>query len=638
MCGIAGILSLDEKPIANLQARSKKIIENLKHRGPDGFGTWTNLKKNILICNTRLAIVDPQKKIQLPFTDNKVDILGFNGEVYNYKLQKKKFVNQGVRFKTATDTEVLYYGLKYEGKKFLNKVDGMWALAFYNDKKKKLLLSRDLLGEKHIFYCVHKNYFIFASEMNCLLSQIDGSIDYDFESIKSAFQYRSCQPGKTLIKNVSKMLPGSIIEIENGNIKKSRFLKIQPQGWLEKISKLKNDDEVLDLYDEQISDAVRSRVPSDIDFSSTLSGGVDSTLLNFYLSKNNLTPKFCLHGISDNSGDGNEERRLSENTAKTLNFNLKKFDLHNEYTVKNYIQQCSNSFDGIFCEGSVGFRQLSHYTNKNNLKVLLLSDGADEFLTGYSSDISNHFLMSNKFLKKLSFLKKKVRNSKLSYFLYKFGKNNILNWSFCDENFSFRPINGGTAEYELEKIFDGNMFINEKQIFGKVHSDYFGLFDKLDFSQKTSLSYATSVTPDYFNLRTDRASHFHSVEFRLPFQKKSLVELMIATPSSYRFKNIKTGKYILRKLLERYAGKRIAWKKKVGFYFPAWWKKEFQEKMKMREVIGDSDIFKIPIFKTGAKEFILSKKTPRLFWFSYCLAMTNLKLNSRIFDVDYSPI
>ena len=90
MCGIAGILSLDEKPIANLQARSKKIIENLKHRGPDGFGTWTNLKKNILICNTRLAIVDPQKKIQLPFTDNKVDILGFNGEVYNYKLQKKK--------------------------------------------------------------------------------------------------------------------------------------------------------------------------------------------------------------------------------------------------------------------------------------------------------------------------------------------------------------------------------------------------------------------------------------------------------------------------------------------------------------------------------------------------------------------
>ena len=163
-------------------------------------------------------------------------------------------------------------------------------------------------------------------------------------------------------------------------------------------------------------------------------------------------------------------------------------------------------------------------------------------------------------------------------------------------------------------------------------------FDKLDFSQKTALSYATTVTPDYFNLRTDRASHFHSVEFRLPFQRKSLVELMIATPATYRFSDVKTGKYILRKLLERHAGKKIAWKKKVGFYFPAWWKKEFQDKMKMTEVISDSDIFRLPVFKKGAKEFVLSKRNPRMFWFSYCLALTNLKLKSRIFDVNYSPI
>ena len=146
------------------------------------------------------------------------------------------------------------------------------------------------------------------------------------------------------------MKPGSIIEIQNGKIFESTFLKLQPNYWMETISKLKKENDLLDLYDEQVSDAVLSRVPSDIDFSSTLSGGIDSSLLNIYLSKNKLTPKYCLHGKSNNSRDGDEEERLSENTARSIKFNLKKFDLHNKHTVKNYMQQCSNSFDGIFAK------------------------------------------------------------------------------------------------------------------------------------------------------------------------------------------------------------------------------------------------------------------------------------------------
>ncbi len=136
MCGIAGIMSLDGKPIPNLRMRAKVIIENLKHRGPDGFGSWTNTRKNVLLCNTRLAIVDPKKKLPLPFSDDEVEFLGFNGEIYNYKILKKQIVNQGVDFKTETDTEVLYKGIKFNGKEFLKVIDGMWALAYYSDKKK----------------------------------------------------------------------------------------------------------------------------------------------------------------------------------------------------------------------------------------------------------------------------------------------------------------------------------------------------------------------------------------------------------------------------------------------------------------------------------------------------------------------
>ena len=637
MCGIAGIFSLDDQPIDHIVNRSKVILKKLKHRGPDDYGSWFNKEKNSLICNTRLAIVDPNTRVCLPFSDNN-KFLSFNGEIYNYKVLKKKLLEKGIKFKTQTDTEVLFHGLRMEGKNFLSRIDGMWSLAFFDSRIKKLLLSRDLLGEKHLFYCIHKNLFIFSSEMNCLLSQLDCEIEYDYSSIISSFKYRSCQPGKTLIKNVFKLLPGHIIELNNGIIKKSRNLKLDPSSWIEKIQKKKSIENLLDLYDEQLSNAVSTRVPSDTDFSSTISGGIDSTLINIYLKKNNFNPKIVLHGISNKQEDGEEEKKFSIETTKKLKLNIKIVDLHNVQTVKTYIQQCSNSFDGIFCEGSVGFRQLAYYTNNSKIKVLLLADGADEFLTGYKSDISNNYFMTNKLLKKISFLKTFFRQSNISKFLSNINMNDIINWSYCDDKkFSFRPINGGTETYDMKKIFN-NYCLNSDNKFGHLDSVYLDISKKLDFSQKTSLSYANSITPDYFNLRTDRASHFHSVEFRLPFQKKSLVELMIATPSYYRIKDQNTGKFILRKLVERHLGKKVAWKKKVGFYFPAWWIDEFKIKLKMREVIGDSEIFKIPIFKKDSKDKILSMKYSRMFWFAYCLSLTNMKLKSKNFDVEYSPI
>ena len=128
-------------------------------------------------------------------------------------------------------------------------------LLSFDSTIKKLLLSRDLLGEKHLFYCIHKNLFIFSSEMNCLLSQLDCEIEYDYSSIISSLNTGSCQPGKTLqLKNVFKLLPGHIIELNNGIIKKSRNLKLDPSSWIEKIQK-KSIENLLDLYDEQLSNA-----------------------------------------------------------------------------------------------------------------------------------------------------------------------------------------------------------------------------------------------------------------------------------------------------------------------------------------------------------------------------------------------
>lgn len=638
MCGIGGIINLNGEKIPNLQKRSELMLNDLEHRGPDGKGYWINSKQNVMICNTRLAIVDPLTDIKVPlFLDKKV--LSFNGEIYDYIEQKKRLSRLGCRLISQCDSEVLIHGLSLEGEEFLGKIDGMWSLAFYDEEKKSLLLSRDLLGERQLFYTQINNLFIFASEMNCLLTQISENIEYDFSSIISAFQFRSCQPGKTLINGVKKLLPGYNIKITDGCIKIYRHLKYELNSWLDKIGKVKSFEKLIDVYDEEFSSAVKSRVPKDLEFVSTLSGGIDSTLLNVYLSKNSKKPKFCLHGISNNTKDGKDELSMSSYTSNKLNFELKKFDMHNDSIVEIYQQQCANSFDGIFCEGSIGFRQLSKFVKGNNIKILLLSDGVDEFFSGYMSDIDNYYSLNNKIFRNFDFIKSYLKGPLVSNILSKFRRNDILNWAYAsDKKFSFRPINGGTNIYDMMQIFFKQDLFNMDYIFGSIHKDYNNLLTKLDFSQKTALAYALNITPDYFNLRADRASYFHSTEFRLPFQKKSIVEMMLATPAPYRFKNNQIGKLVLRKLVERYVGKNVAWKKKIGFYFPAWWDNEFKKKLKMKEIINDSKIFDLEIFKKKSKDKILKNTDSRFFWFSYCLALTDLKIKSKNFNISYVPI
>ena len=322
------------------------------------------------------------------------------------KFRKKNWLRITIFFnKTNLDSEILLHGLINNGKNFLKQIDGMWSLAFYDERKRMLLLSRDLLGEKHLFYTIKNDILIFSSEMNCLLSLISEKPDYDYSSIISSFQFRACQPGKTLIKNVFKLLPGHNLEVNKGVIKKYSHLEFETNQRIEQINSFSKFNSLIDLYDEEISKAVVSRVPSDTTFASTISGGIDSTLLNIYLNKNKKKPSFCLHGLSSKNSDGIEEFNLSKKTARNLEFKFEKFDMHNSDCVEIYMQQCSNSFDGIFCEGSIGFRQLAKFVNSKKLKVLMLSDGVDDFLSGYNSDIACYYLNNNKILSNLNFMK-----------------------------------------------------------------------------------------------------------------------------------------------------------------------------------------------------------------------------------------
>ena len=170
MCGIAGVISINGEKIYNLEKRLKSMTSLLHHRGPDDVGYFISKKQNIGLSNNRLSIVSPKNKLELPFSKDNNEFLSFNGEIYNYLSLKKELIENGVNFSTLTDTEVLYEFLRQNNLKEFKKLNGMWAFAYYNINKNILLLSRDLLGERHLFYKIEDNELIFASEIEPILN------------------------------------------------------------------------------------------------------------------------------------------------------------------------------------------------------------------------------------------------------------------------------------------------------------------------------------------------------------------------------------------------------------------------------------------------------------------------------------
>ena len=173
MCGIAGIYSINGSPVSNITGRIHQMADLLQHRGPDCTDFNIDPDSRFAFTNTRLAISDPMSQLTQPWStsDNKF-VLTFNGEIYNDLELRSDLASKGFTFKSNQDTEVLFNGLIERGPDFLDDIDGMWAFAFFNGHENSLILSRDILGERQVFYHVNDNEIIFSSEIPPLLNQL----------------------------------------------------------------------------------------------------------------------------------------------------------------------------------------------------------------------------------------------------------------------------------------------------------------------------------------------------------------------------------------------------------------------------------------------------------------------------------
>ncbi|MBA2613615.1 MAG: asparagine synthase (glutamine-hydrolyzing) [Bacteroidetes bacterium] len=543
----------------------QKILDLLKHRGPDNRA-FKEYKKCILF-HSRLQILDTSGTSNQPFCDDESEnCLVFNGEIFNYKEFQKKQSN----LKTTGDVEVLFNLLKTEKENCLNKLNGFFAFAFYNAETNSLLLAKDRLGIKPLYYYKDEEKIAFASELKPLL-ELTGKQELNLTQLNTYFGLNYCAGPETIFKNIYRLLPGQYIQVQNKTVTVKNWYVVPKKQASQNFTQL-------------LEEAVKLRLHADVPVGTFLSGGIDSSIISALAKKNKADLNTFSIGFTDE--DYFDETNYAELVAKHINSNHHTFKL-SETDFLNNIHDFLNCIDEPFADSSAfNFYMLSKFT-KDHVKVALSGDGADELFKGYNKHKA--LLMSNSSLNRLLAgmgspllaLNKSSRQGALANKTRQLKKFSELVKLNPTEKQKF--LASISSQTEIDKLL--------KQ---KVNPAYF------DSLFKTNSVYSNFELEDVFDLQTvladdmlvkaDRFSMQQGIEIRNPFLDYRVVEYALNLNNKEKI-NKSAQKIILKKDFAYLLPKQIFERSKKGFELPLhkWlsgkFSKEFETKLLNKEKI-----------------------------------------------------
>lgn len=551
MCGISGIIDFNFKlSKEKLQNIILEFNNTLKHRGPDNAGSW--MYNNIGIGHTRLSIIDLSNKGNQPMiSNNGKSIISYNGEIYNFKELSQMLKN--IKLKSNTDTEViLEFYTQFGIDSLINKANGMYAFSIYDKKKNCLLLTRDKVGKKPLYYFYDEDYFIWGSELNIFkIDLLKNKLKISNEALQNYFEVGYVPSPLSIFTQVKKLLPGEIVSLDVNSkrifTKKNSFIK-------------NNSNLVNNSYEDTIIDSVNIRTMSDVPYGVFLSSGVDSTLVAAILKSLKPSVQSFSIGLKNNKLD---ESKDSRKIAKALNLNHHE-EIIDETNLMGLFDQISKTYGEPFADSSQIPTMLLSSFSKKKITVALSGDGGDEIFCGY-----NRYLYTYRFQKIINLLF--IFNKTLGRLPYnitkKIAKFFFRNFKILDKINSLDDIKNF---YDLYKRLV-KQYSNDLVIF-KESKDYHSLYTKNDHKDlKDPLVLMQSLDiqnylPDDILTKVDRASMRSSLEVRCPLLDKRLSTAIFL--SEEQKINNKKGKIILRDILKKYIDPELISLEKKGFAIP----------------------------------------------------------------------
>lgn len=576
MCGICGIYNYATgKPVDEHLIRT--MTESIIHRGPDDEGFYFN--GPLGMGHRRLSIID-LKTGQQPMSNLAENIwIVFNGEIYNFPDLKRELEGKGYNFRTTSDTEVIIYMYEEYGEKAFARLNGIFALAIYDERKGSVMLARDHFGVKPLYYTMSNGNLIFGSEIKAIFKDPSVKKEMDYEAFNSFLTFRYNPSPQTLFKNVKKLPTGYYLKATvRGNTELESYWDYTPRTDND-ISEV----EAIEEYQRLLENAVRRQMISDVPVGLLLSGGVDSAVIG-YLMQQEAQEKIKTFTIGfEGKGDFNE---LADAQATSHFIQSGHYDL--TISQQEYLDFFYRSF--FYTEEPIAETTIPalYYVSKlaaSHVKVVLAGQGADEPLAGYpryfgEQKISRYAPLLN-MLPLKTVAKLLPRNERFKRAAYA--------GQFRNEQERFLAIYTIFTHDQKESLFKEEikrlLIDRDLELFENLYNQTSGYADSL--SKMLFIDTRMSLSDDLL-LFGDKMSMANSLEMRVPFLDLELVQFLESLPAKFKL-NGKTHKYIHKKAIEKWLPNEIIYRKKRGFATPMdeWLQKDLA--IKAKELFNEKD-------------------------------------------------
>jgi asparagine synthase (glutamine-hydrolysing) len=521
MCGITGYFHFEKERKVSSE-KVKGMANTLIHRGPDGEGFFVS--NNIALGHRRLAIIDLTTGDQPMYSEDKNIALVFNGEIYNYIELREELKLLGCHFHTSSDTEVVIKAYQTWGIDCHQKFNGCWAFALWDEFNQQLILSRDRIGEKPLYYSIFDNTIVFGSEIKSLLAYgIPKQIAFEFIGIYLTLGYLPAP--YSFFKNIKKLKQGHYLLADANGISEKKYwdLPLSVEG-----NMLTNSKQVYYEFEYLLKDSVKKRMRSDVPYGAFLSGGLDSSSIVAIMSEISTFPveTFTI-GFEEQSFD---ERDLAYKVALKFKTNHHTKIVHQEL-FEEALEKVLYNYDEPFGDSSsIPSGYVAKYA-RESVKMVLTGDGGDEVLSGYNSyvglKLTSRYRLLPSFLRAgiptlLDALMMPIKGE-MRYRLNRL-RNNCYsgNMDFnrrMIEKMAWTRVDDIKAILKAfpEKQFPVEEFINDLMKGCSYKDDFY----------KMMYLHLKLTLPDNMLVKVDRMTMSHSLEARIPFLDHRLVEYMV---------------------------------------------------------------------------------------------------------------
>lgn len=602
MCGVAGIFFFaDGNHSGEVEQTVAALLDRIRHRGPDDRGEMVTPAFGM--GTTRLAIIDLVRGHQPLSAERGRYSICFNGEIYNYRRLRSALIDEGSKFETESDTEVILQGYLKWGSKVLDRLEGMFAFAIYDAERHELFLARDRLGKKPLYYYKDADKLIFCSEVQAMVRLDDLRLSICPQSYWDFLTYRYIPGTATAYERVSKLERGHFCRLNRAGMETEEYWQI-PESSDESIPAPPGDLER--RFGELFAAAVEKRLIADVPVGVVLSGGIDSCAVLMEASKHRNIDSY--HVFFPSNDEDVNELKYAEMMAKWTGSALHVVEATEQAFFDRLHDMAAITDEPLADLASVPFKMVCDLAARD-LKVVLSGEGADEVLAGYGY----HYLSRRiERLKLLRQLPKPVLNVLRKFIEHACGQRlkifdeldvPLANYGrYLNHNITFQMDQGA----KLELLAGNYSFEDSARVLARA---YDAVQSEDPLNQILHVISGDWLTEDVL-MKSDKVSMSSSLEARCPFLDHALVEFLFRLTGKSKvgaFNGKIESKVLLRRYLEGKVPAEILARKKLGFPVPAYFIRSERERSFLHDILGAADCFYPRFLRREAVMGLLSK-------------------------------